>query len=322
MDKVLHLLIRFKWIIYIGCLFSIPAQSKPYQNLLKPHFQAPTSSIEGIDGIYVINLDYRPETWHRLEPILYYHGIEAARFSAVSGWDFDLRTIQKYCAKHMRVGQLGCMMSHLSIYHDALERGLKVAWIMEDDMEICRNPKILTQTLQELNQLDPEWDVLYTDLDFVNKDGSFARSLALPIDKKPPFPQFPLKYYTFRKNISENLQIVRARYGTTSMIMSERGMKKILDHFTTNEDILWPLDIEFHYTPGIKQYGIINPVVTNSHFPFNRSDTCSATIKHYYEIDDENVQSMEKRNTAYQDILNNWLAFRGEKKTIITHPRN
>ena len=133
------------------------------------------------------------------------------------------------------------MLSHLSIYLDALQRNLKVIWVIEDDLIILRNPHVLTKLIKELEQLDPDWDVLYTDIYFVKKDGSYTRSLGFPIDKKYSFP-YPIDYYTYREDISKNIQLLRSRYATTSMIVSERGMKKALAHFTTYDDIVWPID--------------------------------------------------------------------------------
>lgn len=288
----------------------------PYQNLFKSHDDQPRSSISGIDAIYVINLDVRPEKWHRVEPILYRHGIDHSRFSAVFGMDFDVETIRTYCKKHMRPGQLGCMLSHLSIYQDALNRGLKRIWVMEDDIEVKGNPQGLTVLIDELERLDPRWDILYTDLDFVTKEGTYVKSWAFPIDKKHAFP-FPLSYYTERKNLSKNIQKLRSRYGAGSMIVSRRGMEKVIRHFTTNEDIVWPIDIEIHYVPGIRQYGLRNPVVTNAHFDFNYSDTGKNQIKNYYLINSKNRAYLQERHDLLSDLIYNWLDFLGLKKTIV-----
>ncbi len=299
---------NFYKVIVSFLLLSTSLFCKPYENLFKLIDETPRSSIEGIDGIYVINLDVRPEKWHRLEPMLYYHGVDCIRFAAIFGWEFDVPTTLNYCTKHMRMGQVACMLSHLSIYQEALNQGLKVIWVMEDDSEFLRDPQVLTEIITELDEIDPEWDVLYTDLDFIKKDGTYVRSLAFPVDKADPFPH-PLSYYTYRKNISKNLQLLRSRYGTGSMIMSERGMKKAVDHFTTYDDILWPYDIEFHYIPTIRQYGIRNPVVINGHFSYNSSDTAARRIKNYYEIDEEHIQYLEERFTLLGEIVDHWLKY-------------
>jgi len=280
-------------LVILSLFFSFSLTSVPYQNLFKECLEAPRSSVKGIDGTYVINLDVRPERWHRLEPLLFYHGIDHCRFPAVVGLAFDEPTLWKYSAKHLRFGQLGCMLSHLSIYHDALKRDLDVIWVMEDDVEIKRDPQLLTGLIKELDEYDPQWDVIYTDLDMIWKDGSFLRSCVLPVDKKRPLP-YPLSYYVERKNISKNFQRIHSKYGTTSMILSKRGIKKILDHFTTYDDIVWPFDIEIHYVPGIRQYGIRNPIVTNCYFLFYKSDAGRGFERGYYEIDDENIQFLEQ----------------------------
>lgn len=299
-------LIPYKWLATLLIFLFSSLQGKPYETLFKLHHKIPRSSIKGIDGVYVINLDVRPEKWHRIEPILYYHGIDHVRFSAVFGIGFNLSTIKKFCARYFRPGALGCMLSHLSIYYDALQRGLKVIWVLEDDVKILRDPKVLTLIVDELNRLDPQWDILYTDLDFINSDGAYTRSLALPRDKKYPF-SLPLEYYTYRENLSENIQLIRSRYGTASMIVSERGMKKVLDHFTLYDDILWPFDIEIHFVPEIRQYGIIDPVVTNANFSFNFSDTTIENkLVNVYEIDDEHVKYIEDRITFFEKLYQDW----------------
>ena len=299
-----------KGVMLLFVLISSSLQCKAYETLFKPLHEKPRSSIKGIEGVYVINLDVRPEKWHRIEPILYYHGIDHTRFPAVFGMDFDLPTIKTFCARHLRPGALGCMLSHLSIYHDALQRGLKVVWVLEDDVEILRDPKILTNVIAKLDQLDPQWDILYTDLDFVKKDGTHTQCLAFPIEKKYPFPH-SLDYYTYRENVSKSIQLIRSRYGMASMIVSERGMKKVLNYFTTYDDILWPIDIEIHYIEGIRQYGIIDPVATNANFAFSYSDTGKmGRLMNYYEIDDEHVKYIEDLLPVFQRLgeLENWHA--------------
>lgn len=285
----------------------------PYDRLFVPLEKAPPpSSIGGIDAVYVINLDSRPEKWHRIEPLLAYHGISAVRYPAVAGIDFDIHTLRTFCTKHITGGQLGCMLSHLSIYRDALDRGFKTVWVLEDDTEIRRNPHLITERIAELSEIDPEWDILYTDLDWVRKDGSFIFSAALPIDKESPYP---LSYFTYRKRVSEEITLLRARYGTGSMIMSERGMKKLLNYFLTADDIMWPYDIELHFTRGLKQYGLSNPIATNAHFSFNFSDTGANSVRNWYEIDESHAAYMTERNAFYKDIRNNWLDFMCDIKT-------
>jgi hypothetical protein len=141
----------------------------------------------------------------------------------------------------------------------------------------------------------------------VNKYGAHTRCLALPENKKYPFP-YSLEYYTYRKNISENIQLIRSRYSAASMILSERGIKKILTHFTTYDDILWPFDIEIHFVPEIRQYGIIDPVATNANFCFNYFDTGKVgRLSNFYEISDAHVKHIEECLARFKNLSGeNW----------------
>ena len=47
------------------------------------------SPIENIDYIYVINLDKRPEKYHKVITQLAPYGVVPHRFSAICGWDLN-----------------------------------------------------------------------------------------------------------------------------------------------------------------------------------------------------------------------------------------
>ena len=139
-------------VIFLLMFISLHIEAKPYETLFKSIREKPRSSIRGINGVYVINLDIRPEKWHRLETILYYHGVDNTRFSAVCGMDFDLPIISNFCTRHLRPGALGVMLSHLSIYDDALKKDLKVIWIMEDDVVIFERSKTFDELHSGIKQ--------------------------------------------------------------------------------------------------------------------------------------------------------------------------
>ncbi|MCI5051983.1 MAG: glycosyltransferase family 25 protein [Simkaniaceae bacterium] len=271
--------------------------ANPYSKLLRKIEEPPQSSIEGIDSIRVINLDSRPELWHRLEPLLNYHNIKCQRFSAISGWEFPWEILQEALTRRLTGGPLGCLLSHLSILNDAISRNHNVIWTLEDDPEVRRDPKLLTRYIEDLTQFDPKWDVLYTDVDWTNRNGIPIKFLSLPIEKKTPLK--PLSFYTKRTVVCNNIARIHGRYGTVSMIFSKRGMRKIVRHFLNSDDIVWPYDIEIHLIPGIRQYGLINPVVTNGHFDFNYSDCGKNPLENFYKINSEHYN---KRRLALKSI--------------------
>src|SRR3990167_9436211 len=108
--------------------------------------------MKNLDFIYVINLDQRPEKFHKTALQLGIWGIEPYRFSAVNGWELSLQTVndvgvtfqpwmstgawgtyylldgdrqpqheyvylsgRTYFSHCMSVGAIGIVLSHLSI---------------------------------------------------------------------------------------------------------------------------------------------------------------------------------------------------------------
>ena len=56
-----------------------------------------------------------------------------------------------------------------------------------------------------------------------------------------------------RKAISQNIMKIHARHGTHSMIISKKGIIKLLDYFT--HVYLWgPIDNDMHYIHDLKEY--------------------------------------------------------------------
>lgn len=231
------------------------------------------SGFPGVDCIYVINLDRRPEKWERVNTLLKDQGMHGNRVSAVDGWGLTEEMQAELAGTYpvrMLGGEVGCLLSHISTIKDAYERGHHVAWIFEDDIEFTENPHQLSALIKKLDLLDPGWDVLYTDVDSKNSSGKTI--LALASDFRPDRTVvLPLAYYLFRTRVSQDFLLVRQRYGLYSYIVSRKGMKKIYDYFS--HVYLWTaVDIDIHYIPGIRQYSTTHDVVSIwCHSPF--SDT-------------------------------------------------
>ena len=135
-----------------------------------------------IDFVYMINLDQRPEKYEhslrQLEP----YGIVPYRFSAVNGWELTCEDIndvglkfekgmregifgtayypnnnldpthefiskpgQAYFCHCMAKGTIGICLSHLSVLQDAFDSGFDLIWVMEDDIEVLQDPRIITR---------------------------------------------------------------------------------------------------------------------------------------------------------------------------------
>lgn len=262
--------------------------------------------MRNIDFIYMINLDKRPEKFLIASSELNAFGIVPYRFSAVNGWELttsDLNELgvkyhssmkptlwgthyedgqpeheimhvpgRNYFSHCMSRGAIGIVLSHCSILQDALDSGYETIWVMEDDVQVFKNPHLLSELIDKLNRITgPKgWDILFTDPDTKNNNGEYVpcRAYALLPDYDPLNPS---RFYN-EKVIDSDFKKIGARYGAYSMIIKRSGMQKILN-FYKNHKIFLPYDMTFYLPHNINMYGLRYDVV--SHKPNSISDNGS-----------------------------------------------
>jgi GR25 family glycosyltransferase involved in LPS biosynthesis len=257
-------------------------------------------SIRNIDFIYMINLDERPEKWKASIDRLSPYGIVPCRFSAVNGWKLSLEELddvglkfspgmqggflgtcyhphrnfepdhetiqyygQTYFCHCLSRGAIGCTLSHLSVLKDAWDSGYETIWVMEDDIDIRRDPRVLSALIDELDALvgAKNWDVLFTDRDIKDGNGNDVPNYWAGI--RPDLYYVPEKNsYATRTGISQNFWKIGARSGSHSMIIRRSGIDKLLRFFTAHQ-IFFPYDMEYILPLGINLYCIPQDVVTN-----------------------------------------------------------
>jgi GR25 family glycosyltransferase involved in LPS biosynthesis len=148
----------------------------------------------------------------------------------------------------MARGPIGIVLSHLSILQDALDSGYETIWVMEDDIQVIRDPHEISKLIEKLDQkVGKTWDILYTDRDTRNKAGKYV-----------PANNYA-KRFTKRKEIGQFIQ-TGARYGAYSMIIRRNGMKKILD-FIKKYKIFLPYDLDIYMSESLKLYTVSEDVV-------------------------------------------------------------
>ncbi len=253
--------------------------------------------MRNIDFIYTINLDRRPEKFASCVNQLIAHGIEPYRFSAVNGWELTLDAInalgvelepwmatgtwgtcylpgkngephhepvyqlgRTYFCHCMSRGAIGIVLSHLSILQDAYDSSYETIWVMEDDIQVLRDPHLLSDLIDQLDALVGKegWDLLFTDQDTKNNLGQYVPNtgFAWRPNYAPPNPsQFS------QRSVVGPFRKVGARFGAYSMIVRRSGMEKILDFFK-DYGIFLPYDIDFYMPPGIHLFSVINDVVS------------------------------------------------------------
>jgi hypothetical protein len=132
---------------------------------------------------------------------------------------------------------------------------------MEDDVEVIRNPHVLSELIDKLDALvgKNEWDVLFTDRDTKNREGK-----NIPCSSyawRPNYTPADPGKFAEKQNISPDFRRIGSRYGAYSMIVRRSGMKKILD-FLKSHQIFLPYDMEYTLPPSIRLYTVQDDVVS------------------------------------------------------------
>lgn len=259
----------------------------------------PIHAMPNIDFIYMINLDERPEKFALAENSLKSYGIYPYRFSAVNGWKLPnavfnqigvkfskgmvprkfMGTVYREKEAHnymsnefieeegvsyfglgMSRGAIGIVLSHLSVLQDAYNSGYETIWVMEDDIRILSNPCQISSLIKKLYQVDPQWDILFTDIDTVNQNSDYVRCRALAM--RPNFAIDPLSSFLERfYPVSKEFSRTGMRYGAYSMIVRCSGIEKILRFFKTYSVFL-PYDMDFWLIPTMRMYHVNEDIIS------------------------------------------------------------
>jgi len=279
--------------------------STALQNNLEKHFKqadhkSSSHKINGIDFIYMINLDERPEKFARTSKELEKFGIVPYRFSAVNGWKLTTEAINQVGVKFssdfgkekflgsiyreldgkeclgneilksngetffslgMSRGAIGIVLSHLSVLQDAYNSGYKTIWVMEDDVEVLNDPNTISQLIPKLDQCVQDWDILFTDTDTKDHNGNHVPCRA--IAARPNVHIAPLAaFLKCFHPISADFSRIGMRYGAYSMIIRRSGMEKILNYFKTY-GIFLPYDMDIWLNPHLKMYSVNKDLISH-----------------------------------------------------------
>lgn len=286
--------------LFMICIFVSTPILAGFENHLKDvPDKSDIHSMRNIDFIYLINLDQRPEKLAKSQNQLHPYGIYPYRFSAVNGWELGIETIndiglkmqpgmqggiwgssyvmqngelffehelmhvseKTYFVHCMGRGTIGIALSHLSVLKDAYDSGYETIWVMEDDIDVLRDPRVIPDLIDRLDALvgEAEWDMLFTDIDYRNGEGNYV-----PCTGYAPRPNFtpsdPNKFAK-REWINADFTQVGARFGAHSMIVRRSGMKKMLD-FIRQYAIFLPYDMDFVLPPEMKLFCLNYDVIS------------------------------------------------------------
>lgn len=216
------------------------------------------SSLNNIDQIYVINLDIRPEKWEKTRRQLENFNLKALRVSAINGWKMD-RGLRNEISKRLLSwealsdGQLGCFLSHITVLKDAFKKQYKCIWVLEDDIIALEDLRELDGLVEKMNVFDPEWDLLFTNVNNRINNSMNNPMLTFEMVMGPTFNYSLVTDPNFTPNENEEFRRIQYRLGTYSMIISKKGVQKLLESYQTHK-ANFPVDMQMHCCPNKRYY--------------------------------------------------------------------
>jgi collagen beta-1,O-galactosyltransferase len=159
-----------------------------YSPHISRHIPIIKNSQLGLEAVYVINLARRPERRSRMSAILDELGYSYTIFNAVDGRELNDSYVEnvlgiKYMDTRidvlvannnkMLMGEVGCFLSHYTIWKKILKENLKTVLILEDDVNFASYfTRGLYNVLTEANDFTPLWDFIYLGRHRVNRSAN------------------------------------------------------------------------------------------------------------------------------------------------------
>jgi len=197
--------------------------------------------------VYIINLkDSVKKRMHIEERLNSFKNINYNFFEAVNGNSLTQEKIDKVYQKKAAIrefkrelsgGEIGCALSHLSIYRMMIEQNIEKAVILEDDAVLCED---FPEILRHLDQLPEDAECL-----LFGYDAEIAKEVFLYTSfwgSRKYYGKYHLKKF------------VKVAFGTYGYMMTYQGAKKLLEKIKMIDK---PID---HYTgglDGLTLYGLL-----------------------------------------------------------------
>jgi len=199
-----------------------------------------------IDNIFYINLDKRKDRNEKMITLLNERNLlnKAERISAIIGNDLKMSELKNLVSQNILKPQLitelennnkpylsgpeiGCALSHRSIWKLIVDKKIKEALILEDDCYINNN---FIEKFNELKTYFPaDYDIIFLGYTFFN-----------------PFSLKKINPYIYKSNLV---------YGTHGYLISNKGANKLLESFFPLEE---PLDVQLCKKKMLNVY-IVSP---------------------------------------------------------------
>ncbi|KFO26337.1 Procollagen galactosyltransferase 2 [Fukomys damarensis] len=128
----------------------------------------------GFDEIFMINLKRRKDRRDRMLRTLYEQEIEVKIVEAVDGKALNTSQLKAlniemlpgyrdpYSSRPLTRGEIGCFLSHYSVWKEVIDRELEKTLVIEDDVRFEHQfKKKLVKLMDDIDQAQLDWELIY-----------------------------------------------------------------------------------------------------------------------------------------------------------------
>jgi glycosyl transferase, family 25 len=195
--------------------------------------------------IFIVNLNKDVEKKEHMQHLCKKNSLDCHFIDAVYGRDLSDDYIEqiydkdkgvKEIGRELTKGELGCALSHLSIYHKMLDNNIQRAIVLEDDIYLVED---CTKVINSLDRLPNNWELI-----LLGYYSNVQTELATPSS---------FRYRTSISDKYECVRLVRLAFGTHGYLINLNGAKKLSSQLTT---IIKPIDYYTGTDTDINMYAI------------------------------------------------------------------
>lgn len=128
----------------------------------------------GVDKIFVINLERRPERRERMQAALKLLNLQYELFSAIDGRQLNESYLEEHNvtmlpgwrdpwgSRPITNGEIGCFLSHYFIWEKVVDGEMDSVMVIEDDIRFLSGfRRRFSEMLDEVKRLSLDWDLIY-----------------------------------------------------------------------------------------------------------------------------------------------------------------
>jgi glycosyl transferase family 25 len=168
-----------------------------------------------VDNVYLINMDKDCDRLEKVTKECDKVGIKFQRFTGVKVSDVSQNILDKYIPdetqKYGPNGMIGCGLSHLFVWQDAVKNNYKNIVVLEDDVHFTYDFNEYLHNIME--EVPNDYDILYLGYGEKNYNINIQEDSSFNYIYKPTFPLL-----------------------THAMIISNKGLNKLLNLITKIDD--------------------------------------------------------------------------------------